>query len=691
MAKIFNFVPRRDLDAKQNLDAFISMSRDLIPTWSEQAGFAWESYRWVTIHRAIRFTNYENSALHASASPASAQLMHPDFMEAAKAYLRYRHHTRPHLNIARELTALRALEYSLRIDGNIPDITKVNQRNFDEATALLSQRKAAHLVAAELLNILKTLADLGIVTSAAHYWNHQFHGDLSYDRQFGASATKELKDKKLPNQDALLAIGEVFGRGYEQPLEGGDVLITSITAILLCAPIRISEVRRFRMDCLAQDVDRDGNTQYYFKYWVPKTKEFCRKPIPRTMAEIAIEAIRRLQELTEEGRRLARYMEGSPSKFYRHKNCPEVADDQVLSPDQVRDALGFFSIGSATSYVESLTGQRRLTGHTLNTLWSMVVKDHHRLNPHFPYQEPAAGPGVLPLKMSESLLCCLRHQFSTGWVTSPILLTPFRSSYYGMRLDGKERTYKNSGRPLCFYTRHGFEPKKLKSHSYRHLLNRLAKQSGVTIDVITAWSSRTSNRQTLTYLDNDEGKTASAVAAMMDIEIVQAPKDPITSEEAEIYGQGPIHRSRYGLCRRSWRVGPCNKFADCLNCSELLMCKGDKFASEIIAADRDLMSKTYNAAQAAIARGERSATRWVTVMGPQIKKLDELIAVLNDPRIPDGSPVELAGTDFSHEQTLIAEKAETMSVRLADRKNLAIEYGTELLACLDDLMGSRSA
>ncbi|TEA79018.1 hypothetical protein [Allopusillimonas ginsengisoli] len=266
------------------------------------------------------------------------------------------------------------------------------------------------------------MADYAIVTPSAYYWTHPYMGDRSYSKTRGAFAPQSVKNKKVPDQDALLAIAEVFSRRYLHPLEDIDVLVTSITALLLSAQMRIMETVQFRVDCLARDKDKDGKTQYYLKYWVPKINSFARKPIPETMAETAIEAIR-------------------------------------------------------------------------------------RLNPHFPYQGPVGFAAVPPLKMSESLLCCLRYQFSTEWTTSPILLTPFDPSYYSARLSAST---KENGKPChyCFYTRHGFEPVKLKSHSPRHLLNRLAKQSGISIDVITAWSSRTSSRQTLTYLDNDLGEAA---------------------------------------------------------------------------------------------------------------------------------------------------------------------------------------
>jgi len=687
MSNIITFIPRRALSAKQNLKDFIETARNVIPTWSELKGFKWENARWPTPYSAIRFTNEENARLHPSVSPKLGQLMHPEFMEAAKAYIRYRHHTEPHRNLGREMAAFRALEYVLRMDMGVPDITLVTQAHFESSVSIIARHKGAAFIARELLSILTRLAEHSIVTRRAHLWTHRYLGSLSYEQTNGALAPQEVKDKKLPDQDALLAIGHVFSRGYEEQLADADVLVTSITATLLSAPMRIAEIIRFRTECIGNDKDKNGAIQYYLKYWVPKTKDFARKPIPAAMAETAIEAIRRLKEITDEGRRLARYMEENPTTFYRHEDCPNVPDDKILTGAEVAQALGYKDARSCTDYIRSRTGKYSIAGFTLNSLWQIVLQDHRESNPHFPYQQPTNGENVRPLKMSDSLLCCRRDQFSVGRKTSPVLLAPFNQSYYSKRLEARENKNGRHKPGMCFYSRHGFEPIRLKSHGPRHLLNRLAKQSGLTVDVITAWSSRSSHRQTLTYLDNDRGEAAATAVALLGINNEHETKAPITSEEAEIYGQGPIHRSRYGLCLRSWRVGPCNKFADCLNCSELLICKGDRVAADLIAADRNNMEATFNAAQEAIVRGERSATRWTKLTKMQIIRLNELISILNDPLIPDGSPVQIAGADFSHEQTLVDKTAEAAGILLLGRDKLGIEYGNDLLACLDELVG----
>ncbi|MDH4610427.1 integrase [Pseudomonas sp. BN102] len=683
MTQIIQFTPRKELSARRNLQNLIILAKDHLTLWANLPGFTWKDSIWPTTHHGVRFTNHENRLLHPSKKPEPDQLMHPDFSDFAKAYLRYRHTISPHRNIPREMQALRVMEMVLRQDMAIPEITKFNQRHFDQAITEISVFSGAQNIATELLNILKTLADFFIVTHRTHYWKHPYVGTASYDFKNGAHADFDTKEAKLPDQDSLLAIAEIFAKGYEERLEDSDTMITSTTCLFLCAPMRINETLRLRVNCLDDDLDKYGNSQSYLKYWVPKISLFNRKPIPTTMATHAIEAVKRLKNITNEGRKLALYMEGNPTKFYRHENCPDVPDDQLLTRDQVAQALGYANAQTCQDFVRRSTGTGSLIGFTLDSLWQVVLEEHRRQNPHFPYQEPATDLVKLPLKMSESLYCFRRNQFGIKIGASPVLLTPFNSDYFVKRLDASIKSGRKSQRPLCFFSRHGYRATKLKSHSLRHFLNRLARRSGVSIETITAWSSRASCKQTRTYLNDDPKEAASKVATLMGMHEEQKPKTPITEAEAELLGQGPIHRSRYGLCRRSWRSGPCNRFADCLNCSELLMCKGDKLAAETVAADREHLINTYRAAMAAIERGERSASRWVQGAALQIERLTQLLEILNNSDIPDGSPIEIAGTDFSHEQVLVEEKAAAAGVKLLNRGDLTIEYGSELIACLD--------
>ncbi|WP_338513499.1 integrase [Pseudomonas poae] len=687
MSQVIRFTPKLELSAQQNLTDFITLARNHLTLWSALEGFAWEAYRWPTTHEAARFINFENRGLHYSKACEPSQLMHPAFAEAAKSYLRYRHTLHPHKYMGVEMRALRVMEFALRQDMAVPDITKFEQRHWDRAVSVLEPAAARQIICDVMLNILKTLADLCILINDPRFWKHPYVGLHSYGTANGARAPDEAKARKIPAQDTLLAIAEVFSQGANERQEDSDIMITCITGLLMSAPMRIGETLRFRADCLRDDSDKNGTRQHYLACWVPKTRQFFRKPIPTTMVGVTTEAVKRLSTITSEGRRLAKYMENNPTKFYRHANCPDVPDGQELTPDQVAQALGSPSQGSCVHFIKKYTGRSSLTGFTLDALWQLVLTEHRALNPHFPFQEAPDSSTQPPLKMSESLLCFRRFQLAPMLASSPVLLAPFHAGYYSGRL----MTGYRSADAMNFFARHGYENSKLKSHSLRHLLNRLGRNSGISVEMLTEWSGRATTRQTRTYLHDDPVNAAAKGAAMLGTKQVQVPKKPVTNAEADLYNQGPFHRSRYGICRRSWRAGPCNKFADCLNCSELLMCKGDSLAAEIIKQDRENLVRTYTAAQQAIAKGERAASRWTEKTGPQIERLDQLLAILHDPAIPDGSPVEMAGEDFSHEKVIVSEKAEAAGVRLLDRSELGITYGDDLLACLELIRSPQNA
>ncbi|WP_434984375.1 integrase [Pseudomonas protegens] len=683
--KLVSFNPNPELSPSTNLKQFITYCRDELTLWADTPEFKWDASTWPNGYRdaRVRFTNLANSKLHPSAKPTPDQLLHPGFLDLLKAYLRYRHTLKPHRNAARELQAFRALEQALVEDMHIPDITRLHERHFQRAVQLLANFSARQNIVLTLLQILTLLSEKLIVPAEVVRWQNPYVGGQSYEKLKGGNAPAAVKLEKVADQDAFFSIADVFSRPLSQ-LDDSDIMVTSITALFLSAPMRIGETLRWRTDCLRINKDKDGVDQRYLAYYVPKTKSYTRKPVPKTMGEVAQEAVDRLVKITEEARRLALYMESNPTKFYRHATCPEVPDDQLLTPDQVAQALGFMHRKSSEDFLKKYTGTYTLTGFTLDSLWEIVLAEHQKQNPYFPYQEKPID-GLIPLKMSESLMCFRRLQLAARVSASPVLLAPFNPDYYGKRLDGAIKPDRKNQRPLCFFTKHGLDPLRLNSHSLRHFVNRLAKLGGMSIEAITEWSSRASIQQSRTYLHEPPEQIRDRAAILHSNKQEHQHLTPVTEEQSDSYGMGPYHRSRYGICRRSWRAGPCNKFADCTNCSELLACKGDKIALEAIKSELNHMMRTRDAAERAVFTGERSGGLWLAKAEPQIIRLVELIKVMENPEIPNGSPIQVQGTDFSHESVLVAEKAQEAGVKLLDKEQLAIEYGQDLIDCLDML------
>ncbi|WP_367393970.1 integrase [Pseudomonas sp. X4] len=686
--KLVSFNPNPELSPSSNLKNFIAYCRNNLTVFTHAPDYSWDAYYWRDVNKdnsRLRFTKQEHANVHPAAVPTTEQLMDTEMQDICKAYLSYRHTISPHKNAARELQAFRALDKALRSDVNgKASIAELTESHFLEATKSLQDIAARQNIVLALLQILKLLSEKLIVPAEVVRWTNPFVKQASYHALRGANAPAEVKAEKLADQDALLSIADVFSQSLSQ-LDDSDIMVTSLTALLLSAPMRIGETLRWRTDCLRSDTDSQGTLQRYLAYYVPKTRSYTRKAVPTTMAEVAQEAVDRLTSITDEGRRLARYLETNPAKFYRHDNCPDVPDDQVLTPNQVAQALGYMHAGACEDFLRKYTGTYTLTGFTLNSLWQIVLAEHSKLNPHFPYQEKPDGE-LKPLKMSESLMCFRKLQLGVRVSTSPVLLAPFKADHYRKRLDGTIKADRKNQRPLCFFTKHGYDPIALNPHSLRHFVNELARQHGVTVDVITEWSSRASQTQTRTYLHETAEQKRERTSSLMGTKQEHETLTPVTQVEAHAYGHGPFHRSRYGICRRSWGAGPCIKFADCTNCSELLACKGDKIALAAVKNDRDHMVKTWEAAKRAVDAGERSASLWMQKATPQIQRLAELISIMENPAIPDGSPIQMIGTDFSHEALIVEEKAKEAGVQLLDKEQLALEYGDDLVELLEMLV-----
>ncbi|QGZ31562.1 hypothetical protein [Stutzerimonas stutzeri] len=91
MTQIIQFIPKHEISANQNLDDFINFAHNELTLWSDLRGFTWTADRWQTTHTGIRFINFENKDLPPKSRSQPIHLMHPSFIEFAKAFLRYKH------------------------------------------------------------------------------------------------------------------------------------------------------------------------------------------------------------------------------------------------------------------------------------------------------------------------------------------------------------------------------------------------------------------------------------------------------------------------------------------------------------------------------------------------------------------------------------------------------------------------
>jgi hypothetical protein len=671
------FQSKIQLTNHQQLAAFIHQAEHISNVWNGHPGFLWSDNIWKTPRGALRFVKY-GIDLHTRQIPTPDQQFEPGYMEFAKAYI-INSRNNDHAKIFRaEYRVLQILHTALIAVDGYADITRLSNVHLDKAVEIILKRKTNHAEYGwKLQSLARLVGTHNISPHSLKYWCSSIPKDSA-----GAESTKQA----LPDEEAMLALAEIFSRGYHSELDDEAVYVTSITAILLSAPMRISEKLRLRPESLKSEKDKDGVTQWYLHYYSTKNKKMVTKGITKTMAGHCREAFKRLEAVTQPGRNLALYLESNNTAFYPHPRLPDVPADQILSRDEVCAALARASPTATESLMKLMVGHYRLEGWTLDTLWKVVRDYNLKINPFFPYQVDPNLYKVKPPKMSESLLCFLRLQLSQGLSRNPLLLAPINQYFYAMRV-GPDLVASSNGKTYeSFLTRHGYPGLTIRSHQLRHFLNTAAKEAGTAIEVITQWSGRASVRQTRDYIHQDPVHKARKYGSQI-IPVADVTPEPITAAEYDLRNKGPIITSRYGICMHPWTTSPCQKSGDCLNCSELLHCKGHKNSLAAVKVERGQVAENLAATVKEIEAGNRPATRWVDTHTRYLERLNQIVAMHENPDIPDGSPVQMIGKDFTHAQRILINKHPQAALPNNTSSVISDIGDTDLLACFSEMMG----
>jgi hypothetical protein len=679
MSNPIDFQSKSQIACQKHLQSYIHLAKHVSPIWKNHPGFDWNSDVWHTPRGKLRFMTY-GVKLQASKLPTCDQQFDPEFMEFAKAYIVNTRKGDPAKAFRVDYLAIQIISAALILVDGHADITRLSERHLDKAVEIIKQRnKSHHATAVAVKALARVVADQNISPHSIKYWESPFNDHSQTE------STKPVK-QSLPDDEALLALAEIFSRGYHSDdLDDEAVFITSITAILLSAPMRIAEKLRLRLDSMKSEKDKNGDTQWYLHYYSTKNKKIVTKGVPATMVEHCKVAFRRLTAITEPGRKLALYLESGSTKFYPHPGVPAVHADQILTKDEVISALGRPTEKSTEQVMKHMTGSYKLEGWTLNTLWEIVRAYNMKLNPFFPYQVDPELHITKPPKMSESLLCFLKLQISQSLATSPVLLTPANQHYYSTRV-GPDRVATTNGKTYpSFFTKHGYPSLSLRSHQLRHFLNTAAKEAGVGIETITKWSGRASVKQTRDYIHQDPMRKAEMYSADV-IPVKDVTPKPVTAAEYNILNKGPIISTRYGICTHPWTISPCQKSGDCLNCSDLLHCKGHKNSLAAVKIERDHVAENLAATMKEIEAGNRPATRWVETHTHYLERLSQIVAMHENPDIPDGSPVQMVGKDFTHAKRIILNKQPEAELTNNTGSVLSGIDDEDLQLCLQEMM-----
>lgn len=300
MAEIFYFSPKSVSDAKLNLEQFIYKCRTELTVFG--ANIDWYAWKWP------KAGNFTKIGAH-SRTNNEADRMDGNFIDFAKSYFRYQQgHT--HTGTKNELKALRAIEAALLQTSGGAYIGNLSIAVLDEAAQIIRAHYSAgasYHGGRELERLAQFVSKKRIIAADLSNWKSPIIRKKD-EIQTGPIA-KARREKKLPNEDALNALAEIFANNPKDPK---DIFTSSTFAMLMCAPSRITEVLQLPVDCEVEERDSKGVLRYGWRFYSGKGFGGDIKWIPTEMVSIAKEAVRRIVELTDESRKLAKWIENNP-------------------------------------------------------------------------------------------------------------------------------------------------------------------------------------------------------------------------------------------------------------------------------------------------------------------------------------------------------------------------------------------
>jgi len=581
------FTPKFDRDAKRNLKDFISLS-EALPSLNQEMDYT--SAYW---KGAANFTKLGVS----SQNREQDNLLDNSVIPFAKAYLVYRQTLNP-TKAFNEMKALRAIEkVMVRVSGQV-DVCALNSVVLDQAAQEIRESysaQAAYHGGRHLEKLQRFLVDKKIVKPFT--WKNPIKRGEDTVERVGKKGT-EYRNKKLPDENALLALAEVFllGEGHLAPR---DIFTTSAMAILLAAPARASELFYLKEDCLYEDKDRNGNKAVGIKWYSGKGYGYEVEWVPSVMEDTVREAIKRLQKLSDGARKFSLSLEGKESE-------------------------------------DLLVNQQK----------------------SFPYIQYKRG-GNVKVKWSEGLFTLFQNQMHTRKSTRKEKLWMPNINTLNEDMAPTKKYKRNSdelSNVKSVFERHEYPSYTITSHQIRHLLTTIAKVNGMETGLLTKWAGRANekhnrvynhtlpeqyNQQLSTITGRDKGNNNSLLV----VEVVK----PETIQEINTNASLTLHQTEFGVCIHDYIVSPCSKHRNCITCTEQVCVKGDEVKLERLKKRLASERSALDSDKEAMDEGTIGADRHYNKRLETIKYCSELIEKLTDNNLPDGSLIKVSSDqEMSH-------------------------------------------
>jgi len=685
------FIPRSARNSTQNREEFVRFCREELTAFGEALDF--DAYSWDVSDSCrirgkgartfINFTHVNTVAGRESGRGTRGPCIGPPLPEPfcafAKAYIRFNaSRKRPPVHPESQIIPFRILAQALSEKGLKPDIGLVDAHVLNHAMLLARSRYrngTVGFIGYKLAEIAEFLRTKFLSDRIPIAWKHGVPRDKMRNSRIGREADAH-RERKLPSMEVLDAIPQA----YRLAKEKRDVILTSILALLCCAPDRINEVLALPENCEVEEI-LDGRAAYALRWPGSKGHPDHVKLILAIMVDVAKDAIGRLRKHTAEARQIAGWYEANPSMLYlpeacahlrgrdlRNSDIAEITGMNPRSPKTWTRAAGIKRAGTTRAPAGHPAGYEANVYRFADVERAIVAL----LPDGFPIFDVGSG-----LKYSQAMMVVRYNEFFTGqkapWrcmiapVTYPQIKVGFGCNRGAARSVFERLGISTAERPIG-----------LRSHQIRHYLNTIANKSNASQVDIAAWSGRNDIGQNRAY-DHETAedilqrrRRMESLAAEIRIShdgeslpITITPNPPVSKDHmARHHAHG--HVTEIGFCEHDFASAPCPIFMECLHCTKHVCIKGyDPMQVEKVSGALELGRRSLAKSMEAVSMDYEGAKDWMQAHTETVTRLTQLLAVLTDPYIPDGSRIVLAkGGQYTLVEQAIRDHEQATGVQL---------------------------
>lgn len=639
----------RALAGATNCANFIAQAKALSAfgrvSWDEPV---WEN---VVLSKSLRETSGKTGAkaLHflagkggAAGCVAERQPLKAPFADFLKAAVRSREAIRPQ-HVENHRVMIRAGRYlhdALAQDAYDPCL--LLPRHFDEAAKLArdAETHGSAYATGKLLAELCRVVDGQNIARVRIGWKNTTPRPSSDDRITSEAETR--REERLPTLAALDALPQMSALVTEDM----DVLRMRVVELLVCGGWRINELLSIPADCEVEEtsyengqpvLDWDGDpvVRYGIRYFAEKGFGPTIKWIPTAMVDVARRAVSDCRRLTQAVRDDAVWMESNPGCVPLLR-LSEGAKD-TLTMVELEEALGL-GRGSGLTWCMSRKLARSAEGRKSVVLRKDVVAALLR---YLPVIRPA-----YPVRLSGHMFLVRENSFhrTRAMISGTVRL---------LLSDAISNFITGGAGVTSAFAKFGFSepdgsPIRMNTHQFRHWLNTMAQDGGLSQELVARWSGRKDLSQNAAYDHVSGRKLAEHVRVLAEKGEMRGSiakiRDRLPPADRKAFLETQIataHVTEIGLCIHDWSLAPCPVHGDCSSCDEHVVDKGN--ADHRAEADRQLNEVGLALQIAAVEADDETygASRWEEAHRRKRDGLKAVLAIHSDVSIPDGTLVHL--------------------------------------------------